>query len=374
MIWQKRENVSLDAVGDCMTRRVTVKDIASKMGISLSTVNKALTGKPGVSEERRAEVIAVAREMGYVVNHVAQSLSRKPIHIGIVIPSDWQQYFASVEYGMQVQLGKLAQSNVHGTLLHVGSKEDIPAAFERLYRDKADIILYCPSLYELPENFGGYVAGKGVPVFVVGNDCDSLDSACTVSVDAKLAGSMAADFLRSMLPPGSKVAVFTGSRDMSAHMDKANAFLDRARELGLNPVGMYETFDNAEIVVQSLDKMQAEYPDVSGIFVATGITRPVVDYFNRENTGKCPCLVATDLYDGIREDMENRLVQGTIFQNQVLMGRLAVKMAYRYVVGITSYNTSGNDFSDRINVLPQLFLASNVKNFTLDDGNDYTLA
>ena len=67
-----------------MTKRVTVKDIASRMGISLSTVNKALTGKPGVSEERRAEVVAVAKEMGYVVNHMAQSLSRKPIHIGIV--------------------------------------------------------------------------------------------------------------------------------------------------------------------------------------------------------------------------------------------------------------------------------------------------
>ena len=39
---------------------------------------------------------------------------------------------------------------------------------------------------------------NGWSVFVVGNDCDSLDSACTVSVDAKLAGSMAADFLQSM--------------------------------------------------------------------------------------------------------------------------------------------------------------------------------
>lgn len=353
-----------------MTKRVTVKDIASRMGVSLSTVNKALTGKPGVSEERRAEVIAVAKEMGYVVNHMAQCLSRKPIHIGIVIPSDWQQYFASVEFGMQVQLNKLINSNVHSTLLHVGSTEDIPAAFERLYRDNVDIILYCPSLYALPENFS---SRREVPIFVVGNDCDGLDSVCTVSVDASLAGSMAADFLQSMVPAGSKVAVFTGSRDMSAHMDKANAFLSRARENGLDPVGMYETFDNSQVVTQCLDKMLAEFPDVGGIFVATGITRPVVDYFAREKGGKHPCIVATDLYDGIQEDMESRLIQGTIFQNQVLMGRLAVKMAYRYVVGITSYNTSGNEFSDRINVLPQLFLASNVKNFTLDDGNDYKL-
>ena len=356
-----------------MTKRVTVKDIASKMGISLSTVNKALTGKPGVSEERRAEVIAVAKEMGYVVNHVAQSLSRKPIHIGIVIPADWQQYFASVEYGMQTQLNKLIPSNVHGTLLHINSTQDIPAAFDRLYRENVDIILYCPSLYQLPEDFNSRIAGKNIPIFVVGNDCEGLENVCTVSVDAALAGSMAADFLQSMLPPGGQVAVFTGSREMSAHMDKANAFLRRAGEVGLDPVGMYETFDDSRVVAQSLDRMRSDFPNVSGIFVATAITRPVVDYFSRENTGKCPCIVATDLYDGIREDMENRLVQGTIFQNQVLMGRLAVKMAYRYVVGISSYNNSGNEITNRINVLPQLFLASNVENFTLDDGNDYKL-
>ena len=356
-----------------MTKRVTVKDIASRMGVSLSTVNKALTGKPGVSEERRAEVIAVAKEMGYVVNHMAQCLSRKPIHIGIVIPSDWQQYFASVEYGMQVQLGKLVYSNVHGTLLHVSSTEEISAAFERLYREKADVILYCPSLYELPKNFNSTTAGKNVLIFVVGNDCEALDSVCTVGVDAKLAGAMAADFLQTMLPSGSKVAVFTGSREMSAHMDKANAFLDHAQALGLDPVAMYETFDNSDIVVQSLDRMQADHPDVSGIFVATGITRPVVDYFNSHGEAKCPCIIATDLYDGIREDMENHLVQGTIFQNQVLMGRLAVKMAYRYVVDTTSYNNSGSEFTDRINVLTRLFLSSNVGDFTLDDGNDYKL-
>ena len=87
-----------------LQKKVTVKDIAARMGISLSTVNKALTGKSGISEKRRGEVIAVANEMGYVVNHVAQSLSRKPMKLGIIIPSLWQQYFASVEAGWRRSL------------------------------------------------------------------------------------------------------------------------------------------------------------------------------------------------------------------------------------------------------------------------------
>lgn len=356
-----------------MKKTVTVKDIASRMGISLSTVNKALTGKTGVSEERRAEVIAVAKEMGYVVNHVAQSLSRKPIHIGIVIPADWQQYFASVEHGMQVQLDKLAQSNAHGTFIHINSTEDITAAFDSLYRADADIILYCPSLYALPENFQSHIAGKQVPIFVVGNDCGSLESVCTVSVDGKLAGRMAADFLKVMLEPGGQVAVFIGSRNMSAHIDKADAFISRARDIGLDPVAMYETLDNSRIISESIDRLRSEYPNVRGIYVATATTRPVVDHFDRCAPENRPYIIATDLYDGIREDMEKQHVHGTIFQNQVLMGRLAVKMAYRYVVDKTSYSACAYEFSERINVTPQLFLPSNVEGFILDDGNGYAL-
>ncbi|MBQ9985849.1 MAG: helix-turn-helix domain-containing protein, partial [Oscillospiraceae bacterium] len=53
-------------------KRASVKDIAARLHISLSTVHKALTGKPGVSEARREQVLEVARELGYVVNTAAQ--------------------------------------------------------------------------------------------------------------------------------------------------------------------------------------------------------------------------------------------------------------------------------------------------------------
>jgi len=40
-------------------------DIAEKLDISVVSVSKALAGKPGVSEEMRAKVVALARQMGY---------------------------------------------------------------------------------------------------------------------------------------------------------------------------------------------------------------------------------------------------------------------------------------------------------------------
>ena len=97
-----------------MEKRVSVKDIAQKLNISLSTVHKALTGKSGVSEERRREVMRAAQDMGYVVNSVAQSLARKEINIGILMPSEWQGYFEDMKAGIEKEINNLQRYKVWG--------------------------------------------------------------------------------------------------------------------------------------------------------------------------------------------------------------------------------------------------------------------
>ena len=84
-----------------------LKDIAKELNISLSTVHKAMTGKGGVSEERRREVMATAKRLGYKVNSVAQTLARKDINLGIIMPSAWQDYFAEMKDGMTEEAEKL---------------------------------------------------------------------------------------------------------------------------------------------------------------------------------------------------------------------------------------------------------------------------
>lgn len=48
-----------------MAKSVRMADIAQKLGISIVSVSKGLSGKEGVSEEMRARILATARELGY---------------------------------------------------------------------------------------------------------------------------------------------------------------------------------------------------------------------------------------------------------------------------------------------------------------------
>lgn len=51
-----------------------MKDVADRLGLSIATVSRALSGKPGISETTRARVVAEAEAMAYVVSSTASAL------------------------------------------------------------------------------------------------------------------------------------------------------------------------------------------------------------------------------------------------------------------------------------------------------------
>lgn len=70
-----------------MEKKVRMADIAQQLGISVVSVSKALSGQSGVSEETRAKILALAREMGYVPLR-SKPLARRGIvsgNIGILV-------------------------------------------------------------------------------------------------------------------------------------------------------------------------------------------------------------------------------------------------------------------------------------------------
>ncbi|MEZ4903373.1 MAG: LacI family DNA-binding transcriptional regulator [Spirosomataceae bacterium] len=57
----------------------TLKDIAQQLGISISTVSRALRGMPEVNAETREAVLKLSKEVDYEPNMLATSLLKKAI-------------------------------------------------------------------------------------------------------------------------------------------------------------------------------------------------------------------------------------------------------------------------------------------------------
>lgn len=98
------------------TARVTISGLADRLGLSKASVSYALNGQPGVSEETRARVVALAEELGWHPSSSARSLSRaRADAIGIVLRRDpsllgAEPYYMSLLAGVEAVLAQTGQS------------------------------------------------------------------------------------------------------------------------------------------------------------------------------------------------------------------------------------------------------------------------
>ncbi|RIV17975.1 LacI family transcriptional regulator [Fibrisoma montanum] len=80
----------------------TIKDIARKLNLSVTTISKALRGMPDISVPTRQLIVETARQMDYQPNPIAQSLVKNQTHnIGVIIPSFTIPFYASAISGIQ---------------------------------------------------------------------------------------------------------------------------------------------------------------------------------------------------------------------------------------------------------------------------------
>jgi LacI family transcriptional regulator len=85
-----------------MKRKVTLKQIAKELDVSISTVSKSLRDSPEISEDTRLKVQAFAKLYNYKPNLIALSLkNRKTKTIGIIIPEIVHHFFATVISGIE---------------------------------------------------------------------------------------------------------------------------------------------------------------------------------------------------------------------------------------------------------------------------------
>ncbi|MEO8234872.1 MAG: LacI family DNA-binding transcriptional regulator [Flavobacterium sp.] len=85
-----------------MRKKVTLKQIAKELDVSISTVSKSLRDSAEISEDTRQKVQAFAKLYNYKPNLIALSLkNRKTKTIGIIIPEIVHHFFATVISGIE---------------------------------------------------------------------------------------------------------------------------------------------------------------------------------------------------------------------------------------------------------------------------------
>jgi LacI family transcriptional regulator len=96
--------------------KLTIKMLARELGLSVSTVSKAISDSYEISDTTKQRVNDLAKKLNYVPNHHASSLgSRKSKTIGVVIPEVVDSFFAKAINGIE----SIAQEKGYHVLIYL---------------------------------------------------------------------------------------------------------------------------------------------------------------------------------------------------------------------------------------------------------------
>jgi LacI family transcriptional regulator len=142
---------------------ITIKDIAKLLGLSKSTVSRALKDHPDISKETRESVKKVAESLGYTPNVVASSLRlKKSKIIGAIFPEISYFFFPSVIHGIE----EIAHSRGYNLLI-VQSNESYEREVENLnilISNKVEGILLSVSKETKDYSHFHHVIEKNLPI------------------------------------------------------------------------------------------------------------------------------------------------------------------------------------------------------------------
>jgi len=122
---------------------VTVKDIATAVGVSVATVSNVLNGKPNVGSLMRRKVLQAARQLGYRPNRAAQAMrTGRTRAIGLVLPDLTNPFFPELAQAVENtarSLGLLV------CLIDSQGRADGEAdGFALLMQHAVDGVIWCP--------------------------------------------------------------------------------------------------------------------------------------------------------------------------------------------------------------------------------------
>lgn len=225
----------------------TIKDIARKAGVAVSTVSRVLNNRPDVSEQTRRKVMAVVEDCGYVQNGNASFLKRKGSDYAAIIVRGRRSMFLS---DAAEQMLACAQGGKTPFLVkYIDEEDDEFGTMRRLYTERRarGFILLGSRLDERCEA----VRALGVPcVFAtVDASASGLENASSVFIDDRAAAREMMD--RLVACGHRRVAIFGGcSEGDDPFARRYQGALDSLREHGI-------AFDPALYVVTRFEMSEA---------------------------------------------------------------------------------------------------------------------
>jgi DNA-binding LacI/PurR family transcriptional regulator len=302
---------------------ITIKDIAKILGVSPSTVSRALKDHPDISEETRNLVKTFAEKVKYRPNALALSLRKQKTNtLGLVIPEIVHHFFSSVISGMEdVAYGEgytlmICQSNenFYREVINV----------QALIDHRVDGLLVSISKTTREFNHLHNALDNGIPMVFFDRICDQIETDRVVTDDFEGARVATTHLIECGCK---KIMHLAAPRHLLIGKHRYDGYLQALKNHNILPdEGIVLKCDTREEVFSMRQHILSTAPKVDGIFAVNDSTAIAAMQVLQENGYKIPediCIVGFG--DGPLATIASPPLS-TVEQKGYEMGREAVRL------------------------------------------------
>ncbi len=202
-------------------RNLTIGDIAEELGVSKTTVSRAISGKGRIGNKTREKVLQYIEAHDYRPNVIAKGLAQsRTYNIGLVLPGDY--HIVELPFFQKCMLGisRTASEKDYDVLISVVTPDDISKLQRVIVNHKVDGVILTRTLVE--DAPARYLKETGIPFVTIGSMQD--DSIVQIDNDHR---SACRELTENMLKKGvNRIALIGGRQDYIVTGNRLSGFLD----------------------------------------------------------------------------------------------------------------------------------------------------
>ena len=265
--------------------QITIKDIAKALGVSPSTVSRALKDNPDISQETRDAVHKYAKEHNYKPNALALNLrTSRSNTIGVIIPQLVHHFFSCVLSGIEATAAKAGYN-----ILVAQSNEEYEREVKIVHSFLAARV--CGVITSLAKDTVKYdhyqeLLNNNIPIVFYDRICTGINTERVVVDD--YAGSFAA--VEYMIQTGCKrIFFYSGPPHLEISKNRRNGYLDAMKKYKI-PVddSMIKFCDTREQAIAITPDILEEKNRPDGFFAINDETASGILYACKQAKLKIP--------------------------------------------------------------------------------------
>ena len=236
----------------------TIHDVAKELGVSASTVSRAISGKGRIGQATRERILRYIEVSGYYPNAVAQSLAQaRTNNIAVILPKVHTltdiPFFHTCIYAIE----EIAQANDYDILVVVTQGRDTKP-LERLILNRKVDGMILTSTYE-NDCFVPLLKEKKIPFVTIG----AVPDGDVIQVDNDNAGACMELTGILLAKKISRIAYLGSNMEQMVNKSRYQGFCEAYRQYGREPDGdiLYTDLDSKVMIEKAVDRLLREGVD-----------------------------------------------------------------------------------------------------------------